>query len=659
MTSGNTFWTDIAVAQREHFKRRLWPFALTVLVYFLYYVVALSLVLTSYVTDSGGIALAERKDRMMEAAAGMIGPNVYIVVATLAVAAVLSLQGFSWMHSRRTVDFYESHPVGRSRRFAQVCVNSFIIFLVSYAASLIIGILICRGFGIYGGEITRAVFEGSIKAFALFFSTYFIGVLAATLTGNVLISVLAMGVLMGYEALLLIVVDFYTDAFLTTVVDDGYSMYFSPIYYYVMDGIWKPVAAMLLLGLGCAAAAFFCYHIRKNEAAGRAVVFRPVQTVVKIAISVIGGLVAWIVFKSSGSTVLSLAFMCFFIVVVGCIIQIIYDADFKALFRHGWELAVAAAISLAVILGMKYDVMGYDRWMPEPEAVKDAAVHFTSNNWAYIVDEKGFVQGSREYAFKNMNIKDTEAVIELARKGLEHTMGGAVTEEGDVEYTGGTTEYLVEYNMKSGRQVKRRYWLPYELYPELMERVTSEEGFRQGIFQVYHDEYIREHAFEFEVWYDNGQETKNPDGRQLSPDFYEKFREAYLADLPQYSYKLDRGELPVGSLVLHDTNRYNEVYYPVYECFGNTINVLKEAGCYLEKIDMSALAAELKEKIDKYYAEASGADTDISEEFYIYDRPEDYEWYLFNNCFGNSQAIRGLFRSIEDEMRELGVDYYN
>jgi hypothetical protein len=74
---------------------------------------------------------------------------------------------------------------------------------------------------------------------------------------------------------------------------------------------------------------------------------------------------------------------------------------------------------------------------------------------------------------------------------------------------------------------------------------------------------------------------------------------------------------------------------------------------------MSALAAELKEKIDKYYAEASGADTDISEEFYIYDRPEDYEWYLFNNCFGNSQAIRGLFRSIEDEMRELGVDYYN
>ena len=660
MTSGNTFLTDFFTAQREQFKRRLWPFALTALGYFLYYVVALSLVLTSYVTD-GNRELAFRMEAMKEAAAGMLGPNIFIAMVTTVAAAVLSLQGFSWMHNRRTVDFYESHPVGRSRRFVRVCVNSFIIFIVSYAVSLLIGILICCGFGSFDKMIAAAALNGSLKAFALFASTFFIGVLAATLTGNTLISVLAMGTLMIYELLLRFTIELYISRFLKTVVIEEERYFTSPLYYYVTDGMGMPVAAMLLIALVSAAAAYFCYRIRKNECAGSAVIFQPVRTVVKIAISLIGGLIAWNIFNTSGSMVLSLVFMCFFIVVVGCILQIIYDSDFKALFRRGWELVIAAVAALAIVIGFKADLLGVDAWMPDPTAVEDSAVHLTTNYHYYLLDEKGKSCNTRDYAFDNMHLKDTEAVIALAQYGLDYMQRGAVFEEAhqsDSYYD--ITEYTVEYRMKSGRKVKRKYWLPYNLYPELMERITADEGFRSGIFQVYHDGFIRENTYRFNVWYDNGQDTKNLDGKVLTPEFYEKFREAYLTDLPRYSYKLDRGELPVGSLILQGVDNYDTMYYPVYACFENTVKVLQEAGCFLERLDIPSIAKMMRSELG---APAENTEADG------YQEPEGLEsmdypdlivdsgsWYIYEKYFSNTDAIRGLFRSLEDELHEYGLD---
>lgn len=650
MTSGNTFWTDFSVAQREHFKRRLWPFALAALGYFLYYVVALSLVLTSYVTDSR--PLVERAERMAEAAAEMLGPNVFIAMVTMGIAGVLSLQGFSWMHNRRMVDFYESHPVGRSRRFAQVCVNSFLIFILSYALSLLIGVLICCGFGIYGKPVAEAVFEGSIKAFALFASTYFIGVLAATLTGNALISVLAMGVLMVYEAVLRFTLQIYVDEFLNTIVMGEQRFYTSPLYYYVTDGVGKPVAAMLILALVCALAAFFCYKIRKNESAGRAVIFQPVRTVVKIAISVVGGLVAWRIFYSSRSMVLSLVFMCFFVMVVGCTMQIIYDSDFKALFRRGWELAIAAVAALAIVIGFKFDILGINKWMPKTAAVKETAVFFSGSYRGDIINEKGKPQDAREYALSNMHLEDTEAVLALAEKGMDYTQNGAEYDLSDESDR--VIEFVVEYHMNGGRKAKRRYWLPYTLCEDLMERVTADERFREGIFQVYHDDYIRENISDFEFRYDNGHENASVDGKLRAQEFYQKFREAYLADLSKYSYTLDRSELPIGSLMIDGRTLYRTMYYPVYACFENTVGVLKEAGCFIEKVDFKAVAAELKAEMEKDAVDGS-TNVNVYQGYQDYPIPYDMAWYWYNDYLYNVEAITGMFRNVEDELNELGL----
>ena len=83
-------------------------------------------------------------------------------------------------------------------------------------------------------------------------------------------------------------------------------------------------------------------------------------------------------------------------------------------------------------------------------------------------------------------------------------------------------------------------------------------------------------------------------GPLLNETMYEEFRKAYTRDLEQYSYSFARQNRPVGSVgisLTRDSKRDDipAVSYSIYPSYSRTIDFLKNNGCWLEPLDLSAI----------------------------------------------------------------------
>ena len=599
--------------QRELARRRLWPIALTFLVYFLYHVVLAATVLTSVGTDpsQGQAAAADRIRQLMEIAADIFGktsPSALMIAFPIAV--ILAIEGFAWLDDRRQVDFYESQPVSRIRRFTEICTGSFLYFIFSYAITLEMGLLIAGALG----AVTRSLLAEAAWRFlctvTLFLSVYGLGVLAVMLTGNVVVAVLAFLVLYLYEPFMHLLINGFCSEFLYTWSSRQTlfgNLIFNPVYHFQTGGKQTPVRLLALAALFLVLS-WICYRLRRNEHAGEAVVFDPVRTVVRIAIAVFAGLGAGLLFTSVQSQNRGLfpavLWMVLFTVITACIMQIIYEYDFRALFQRPVEIAAAVVIVLAVYMGFYLDVMGFDRWIPEADQVSDAALVYQTGEYEPFFTDEGKQVTQGEFGEKYMHLENVEDVIALARYGQEYTRekcmkaGRSGQDYRDDMDTEAITEYsfLVRYNMKNGKTVSRSFVLPSSIDPAMMDNVIATPAYREGTFNLYHDEFIRVNADSFILEVNNGDRW---DSIRLTSEQYESLRKAYLEDLAQFSYTFARKYRPVEKMYIS----YHEVHVgdphpelenasiacPVYPSFSSTIAALQEAGVWLEPVDFEGL----------------------------------------------------------------------
>ena len=422
--------TGFFARQKELFKRRLWPAALTFLGFLLYNVIGLATSLSAANQDAieQRMSAAERAVLFRDVLKGMLGyTNLSVLIILVPVAAVLAIEGFSWMDSRRQVDFYESQPLSRGKRFLDICVSSFLYFFFSYVITLEAGLLIS---GIFHG-LTRAVLAeivwNAACALALFLSVYSLGVLASMLTGNMIVTWLAFLVMILYGPIFKAVLGGYCSEYLTTYGGTPGALscvdFLNPVVRYYESAPFDLKMPLLLIAIAALhlALAWLCYGIRNNEQAGTPVVFGPVRTFVRIAMSVIVGLVIGLFFSSVRNSIfIILVWIFLFTVITACIMQIIYDLDFRALFRRPLEILASMAIVLLIFFLFLFDAAGYDRFVPDPEKVEDAALYCTNTDIVNISDE-GKYDDNNSFPEKYMHLTNVEDVIAVAKYGQEYT----------------------------------------------------------------------------------------------------------------------------------------------------------------------------------------------------------------------------------------------
>ena len=605
--------TGFLARQRELFKRRLWPAALTFLGFLLYNVVGLATALTmsgQYAIEEH-LSAAEQAARLREVIDSMLGyANPSVLMILVPVAAVLAIEGFSWMDSRSKVDFYESQPLSRGKRFLDICFSSFLYFFFSYVITLEAGLLITGLFHALTRAVLAEIVWNSLCVFALFLAVYGLGVLAAMLTGNVIVACLAFMVLILYEPIFRAVLGGYSSEYLTTYVSSSGGLIstnlLNPVTHYYNSAAFDLKMPLILIGIAALyfALAWLSYRVRKNEHAGTPVVFGPVRTVVRIAMSVIVGLVIGLFISFVRDTFfINLAWMLLFTVITACIMQIIYDLDFRALFRRPLEILASAAIVTLIFLAFLFDVTGFDRFVPDPEKVQDAALYCMNTDTAYVSDD-GHYEGNDSFPRRYMRLTNIEDVTAIAEYGQKYTRlqksksgfpgsGQTSDDKGGTENTFWNFEVL--YRMKNGKEIYRAFLIPSTVAPSMMDTVTATEEYREGTVNIYHDNYLRKalsESVKIEIYYTNGSEYLS--GPLLDEAMYEEFRKAYTQDLEQYSYSFARQNRPVGSVgisLTRDSKRDDipAVSYSIYPSYSRTIDFLKKNGCWLEPLDLSAI----------------------------------------------------------------------
>ena len=699
MTSKNSFWDS----SRENHKRRIWVWIVTVLSQLLIYG-GMTMIYLSRIkgfNEDGNYRSAEAFwQAMYQAAKDALGfsDNLYGIIFIL--AALIAMQGFSYLYDRRKVDLYHSVPVSKNRRFAVVYTNGLIIYLTARLLGLLLGTGIAASQGAVNAEVMAEAGLAFLWNLAFFLFYYHLMILAVMVTGNRFVTICGFLVLSFYEFAAYTLINSLRANFFHTY--SGYFIYqearFCPMSDYTAN-IWQlknaknaseaariamPLAARWIgIALVILVIAWFAYKKRASEAAGKAVAYGFLKPVLKVAVAIPAAYLAGqLVYDTSyQNELLLVAGMLAGGLIVCAAMEVIYDFDIKSLFRHLLSSAVALAGILAIFCIFKWDLFGYDNYIPAQNKIESIAIDaggYYDDYW----DEDGHYVNGSDYQKETMFLTDTEPVLALVEKAEQI--------DPEAENNDGTIAAMeILYRLQSGREKARRIWVNYDdpETEELLNRIFSTDAFKKGKFQGIQDETDRVEA----VNYSNGA------ARTIVPkEAAKKLRDAWVKDMEQFDFSLAKNNRPCGVVIMAygaDMDYVQRRYF-VYDSFVNTIELLKHYEAYypveLNVADIDSIAVtcyhnEISNDPDAVFrddtrygavADAEYVDTyvdcTVQETFYeeaqiaqilphIYPSYIDAPWSLYGESTDdpNNYSLEVVFKKDSAYPYERGSYYFN
>ena len=387
MTSRSLFFKYM----KENTKQRIWSLALALLLCFFAFPVTTALGisiafrpenLNSSLPADLALAQAQRDfTRDMLRMYSMKGGALAFMLTIAAV--VLAASGFAYLHSKKKTDFYHSLPIRREMLYAVTCLNGFLYMAVAYIGFLTIAAVMIRVKGVpfdWG-----SLYLASVEHLCFFALVYMTAILSMLLTGNLVVGLLGTGVLFSWGPVICMTISAYFSEYFTTFYgDDSFLLALSertsPVAWYVKAcmssqpgrmALWAMLAAAVLFLLG-----MLLYRRRPSEAAGHAMAFPITEPIIRFLIAVPSSLLLGAMFHSmmyeDGWTVFGL--VCG-LLLVSCIIEIIYHFDFKSLFAHKRQLLVSAVFVGVVFAIFRFDLFGYDRYLPATEKLASGGIY--------------------------------------------------------------------------------------------------------------------------------------------------------------------------------------------------------------------------------------------------------------------------------------------
>lgn len=314
------------------------------------------------------------------------------------------------------------------------------------------------------------------------------------------------------------------------------------------------------------------------------VIDRPVRTLVRIIVSVAAGLFAGVViinlFNSPTSrtgTVFMLVGVVFVSALCSGVVEMIYDLDIWKFFGKFWEIAAAAVLAAGIFALFRYDLLGYDRYVPKAEEVESAALYvYNDSSYYYPMDSNpNDSVDDEQHVMEDMELTDIPALLAITKPAMEAQR----TMSTDTNVNGWSAE--VCYRLKNGRKVYRSILIPYDTDAESLDKVVASDAYKEGLFPVYSNTVMQEASEKNgTVTFSNGYRTLSGSGM-----LYQEFEEAYKKDLKLYSFSLMNRESSIGR-VAFQTYRpfYMDQEYDVYPSYVNTIAFLKRHDLYPEKV---------------------------------------------------------------------------
>jgi len=650
---------------KEDLKRRLWAVGLSFLVFFLEMPVAAAMCISSLMRDyrrwvengvmfsNGMTAETKLADGLRNLMEGLLGlGNAFTVFVMVMAALVLALTGFMYLHSKKQMDFYHSIPVRREVIFAVKYLNGFLIPAAMYLLNMILAFCVFAANGVSLSLMFDVGFVTFFVHMTGFLLCYGLMTIAVMLTGNFFISILGGIVLFSYVPAILgllegLIYMFFPTANMRLSRIGSYMIHGSPIPYYVSlvgegadlkleqyGAIMGRTGAAFLVVLVLTAVALFLYKFRPSESAGKAMAFKitraPIKFLLVVPITICMTVLFWNIYYSIPWAVFGFLFG---LLITHGIIEIIYHFEFRKLFANPVHIGICAVLSLAVIGVFRYDLIGYDSFLPSEEKFLSASVYGGSlrswNDYGLPFkrdDESGYgwsYMDSGDYAAGNMEITDYALVKELAEAGIANAKRERelrfTGDEADAEQ-GYWTSMEVGYRLKSGKMVFRNYNVNITALRDAFERLYVNEEYKRGSYPVlsYEADNITG-IYESRDYKIQRVSSDKETVKQILDTYKEELTALTLAERgeeapvtslrfltvaeQEYLHNISVSKTPnfTGEFNLGDMTQVN--FFPVYPSFTKTIALLEDAGIEIfEKVPVDDVERiEIRSDYFDYY----------------------------------------------------------
>lgn len=356
-------------------------------------------------------------------------------------ACLVAFIGWRYLFNHSMSDLYHSMPVTRTKRFLAQWFGGFLIWFVPFTAgNLFILIACCSLIHPTCWNIFLAGWAKMLLLLVLcYLIVYHVCLLAVMLSGNVLTAICNLLLLGLLTAVAYFTPVIYGMQFFDTYIEEihlndgiastifGLSPLITPVYLiyrFVMNTLFGEnigllICSVLLCGINFAAA-FVLYEKRKSESAGKGLDHKILRPVFRFAVSLLAGL--WLALFFSRLASRTLALWMVFGGILGsalsfCVLNVIYHANMKDLFAHKLQLVSSALITCVLALSCRYDLWGYDNYLPAENSIRGISLQ------SYSLCDSAYIDGHSddEYLKNAPVISEDSAQIHNLLSSLRDT----------------------------------------------------------------------------------------------------------------------------------------------------------------------------------------------------------------------------------------------
>lgn len=406
---------------------------------------------------------------------GMLSSNAAVSVILTILAVVCGVAGFQYLHSRQKVDFYHSLPISRTQLFFSNYASGILRVLPAYYIVMLLSVACTYALGMGEAVVWAQIGASVLSNTVVFLLLYSMSALATILCGNTIIALLLLlWIQLAPMAVLLLQNGLCSYFFKTYVFNDGTNaVLFTPIMAQFLLGsdaasqdamqryLHVSLTSVLLIYVAAfliiSALALFAFRVRKSERAGTAISFEPLKMPVKVFMCAVVGLTFGLFLGVIGTGVWLWVGIVLGTVIMHALAEMIYAFDFRAGLKKPLHLVLVLAALIVLALGMKNDVLGFDRYVPAVDKLTGVNLS-TDYSYGGGGEEKDFLRSAENIA----------AVQRLAEISMYENAAEA-----------GGRHYQVQYRLQGGKIVTRNLFIPKtEETKALREQVFLSEEYK-------------------------------------------------------------------------------------------------------------------------------------------------------------------------------------
>lgn len=518
--------------------------------------------------------------------------NQTSAIFLIAVPIIIGALVFRFMQKSRSASLYHSLPYTRTAIYFTGVLSSLILFIAPLLVTTIIMFLLSWFSYLSAVYTAKLIFTWLL--YSLLFGVLFLSmsIFVGMFTGN---SVAHLAFVYILNFLPIFLVEFIRVNLRSLLF--GFDTYSNQSFYYKMPMVKLFTIsndnfslALIIIYIFATAALFTgglaAFKLRRPETAGDIITFRPVRPIFIYGVTACAAPLGGTYFLQIGGSSFIFAILGYFIssIIAYIVVQMITNKSFKVLHTCRGYIGFGMVL-LVLALGMKFDLVGYEKKIPEPGDVKEVYVG-NSLAWWQNKDEPDFQRV--KYSDDNSGVyKDPQNIENITR--LHQLIL-------DNRSNSGSSQYIA-YKLKNGKQIIRHYSIDTELYASALGPVYESSEYKSNRFPIVYQE-------PKDIKYIEIYDIRSKKNQFIVSDkpTLDKFKTALRKDIENLTYR-DLVDYSQRAIMINIIDTKNDgISYSIRASYKNTLEWLKNEGIYNQII---LKPEDVRSVIFEYYKQAS------------------------------------------------------